>query len=178
MTNGIVFYMGGMVMAGGALFTEESEQQTEKDTTKEPENPSSVQLKKILVWCFFGCIFSFVPMLWSIIFNWLIDYDFSLEPHKIEYLIDFCLAVFAVATNACDAVILWNTDRRRQSDVVKGFLIGLSAFSMTVCAVAYAYFFNVPEKLRYDRISYIFYATLAIGIVNFFIGVYVAYKDS
>lgn len=136
------------------------------------------RLKKILLWIFFGFLFSFVPIIWSIVFHWLIGYDFSLDEHKVEYLIDFFLAIFAVATNACSCAIAWDITRRSMNIIARGIFIGFTAACMTASTITYAYFFNVPEKLRYDRINIVFYIAVALGFVNFLIGLYISWKDS
>ncbi len=131
---------------------------------------------KMVHWLFFGIFLSFVPLLCSICFNVMIGYNFSLDENKLKYLVDFLLAIFAVATNACGCTVAWSC-AKKEGKFLKALYIAFSTFSMSGCTILYAYFFNVPKEFQYGFMDTIFHITIVVLIINSLIGFLVAWHE-
>lgn len=136
------------------------------------------RIKKTLHFMLFGAFLSFLPLLCSIGFRQFTKYDFSMNENRLEYLSDFLLAIFAVASNACGCVAVWNVPQNSYRSITKGVLIFLAVLSMGACIISYAYFFNVPQEFRYDRIKVVFIIAVIVGIANSIVGCVISWHDN
>lgn len=119
---------------------------------------------KICRWLGFGVILSCVPIILSVVFNWIVGYNFSALEGKIEYFTDFVLVVFSVAVNACS----YATDGR-----IRWGCTIISIISIGFGIVAYSYFFGKASGIISSRLSILFGLAVLVLIVNAGIGLWI-----
>lgn len=126
-------------------------------------HPVMRAIGRILRWLFFSVIMAMIPFIICEMRQWYIGYSFNL--FRKEYLQDFVLITFAVASCTCENA----TDKERAFWTgIKGFFGGFSVATLFFCALFYSWI--LWEKPQEDRNSMIFISTSVLLAINAIIG--------
>lgn len=128
---------------------------------------------KVYRWIVFGVAVSLIPYLLTLLFNWIVGYDFN----PSESMPDVLLITFAIGCNALSNEIY---AFEGFPNILRKIFITLTSGSLIFCLGLYFTLFNnygfLSESTRnklnleMNRVYFIFYVTIAIIIINTLLG--------